>query len=122
MPITDDACISVLTRFLDLTMRRSELVMSNMANIDTPGFKTKDVNFRQELEKASGELESASLPPAARQVRGLIERPDGNNVSLERESLLLAQSQLAFNAGVQLLRDRFKMISAAIHEGSTSTP
>jgi len=121
MSITDDASIATLTRFLDLTMRRTELVMSNMANIDTPGFKTRDVNFRQELERASGDLDYATFPSEGRLVRGLVERPDGNNVSLERETLLLAEIQLRFNLGVQLLRDDFHSLSAAIHEGSTSS-
>jgi flagellar basal-body rod protein FlgB len=56
----------------------------------------------------------------SRPVQGLIERPDGNNVSMERESLLLADTQMRFNAGVQLLRDKFKMLNSAIHEGSAS--
>ena len=56
----------------------------------------------------------------ARTVQGLIERPDGNNVSLERERLLLADTQLRFNAAVQLLRDEFKTLLSAIHEGSSS--
>jgi flagellar basal-body rod protein FlgB len=120
MSMIDDPSISALARFLDLSVRRSELVMSNMANIDTPGYRTRDINFQQELERAAGQLEYATFTPAVRQVRGLIERPDGNNVSLERESLLLAHTQLGFNAGVQLLHDRFKMISNAIHEGSAS--
>jgi len=120
MSMIDDGAIAALARFLDLSVRRSELVMSNMANIDTPDYRTRDINFQQELQRAEGQLEYASFPPAVRQVQGLIERPDGNNVSLERESLLLAHTQLGFNAGVQLLRDRFKMISSAIHEGTTS--
>jgi flagellar basal-body rod protein FlgB len=120
MSMIDDGSIAALARFLDLGVRRSELVMSNMANIDTPGYRTRDINFQQELERAEGQVEYGSFTPAVRQVQGLIERPDGNNVSLERESLLLAHTQLGFNAGVQLLRDKFKMISSAIHEGSTS--
>lgn len=119
-PIINDPTITALTRFLDVNVFRSELVMSNMANIDTPGYRTRDVNFSQELERASGNMEYASFSPVARQVQGLMERPDGNNVSLERESLLLADTQLRFNAGVQLLRDRFKMLLSAIHEGSAS--
>jgi flagellar basal-body rod protein FlgB len=120
MSIINDPTITALARFLDVNVFRSELVMSNMANIDTPGYRTRDVNFSQELERASGNLEYASFAPVARQVRGLMERPDGNNVSLERESLLLADTQLRFNAGVQLLRDKFKMLLSAIHEGSAS--
>lgn len=116
----EDPSIAALSRFLDLDVLRGELVMSNLANIDTPGYRTRDLNFRQELEQASGSLSNASLTPAVRQVQGLMERPDGNNVSLEREGLLLADTQLRFNAAVQLLRDRFKMLSSAIHDGSPS--
>ena len=115
----DDGAITALSRFLDLAAIRSELVMSNMANIDTPGFRTKDLNFRQELERA-GNLSYADFSPMVQQVQGLIERPDGNNVSLEREGLLLADTQLRFNTAIQLLRDRLKLLSTAIHEGSTS--
>jgi flagellar basal-body rod protein FlgB len=120
MSMIDDPAITALSRFLDVNVFRSELVMSNMANIDTPGYRTRDVNFSQEMERASGSFEYASFSPVARQVRGLMERPDGNNVSLERESLLLADTQLRFNLGVQLLRDEFKSILSAIHEGSAS--
>ena len=116
----EDPAIDALSRFLDLNVFRSELVMSNMANIDTPGYRTRDINFQQELERATSGLECPSPSPMTHPVRGLIERPDGNNVSLERESLLLADTQLRFNAGVQLLRDKFKMLSSAIHEGSAS--
>ena len=56
----------------------------------------------------------------AHPVFGLLARPDGNNVSLEREGLLLAETQLRYNLGVQLLRDTFHMISSAIHEGISS--
>jgi flagellar basal-body rod protein FlgB len=130
MPVFHDPVIAALTRFLDVNVFRSELVMSNMANIDTPGYRTRDINFSQELERADpgindsnleyASFESAALSPSSRPVRGLMERPDGNNVSLERESLLLADTQMRFNAGVQLLRDRFKVLSSAIHEGSAS--
>jgi len=116
----DDPSIPILTRFLDLAVRRSELVMSNMANIDTPNYRTRDIDFRQELERAQETAQDASFSPAVKLVQGLIDRPDGNNVSVERESLLLADTQLRFNAGVQLLRDRFRMISTAIHEGISS--
>lgn len=116
----DDFAIDVLARFLDVNVFRSELVMSNLANIDTPGYRTRDIDFRQELERAQSNFEYASATPLVHQVEGLIERPDGNNVSLERESLLLADTQMRFHLGVQLLRDRFKILSSAIHEGSSS--
>ena len=114
-----------LGRFLDVDVARYKLVSTNLANIDTPGYRTRDLDFRAELERASEEsfaeenglLSTAAFTPVARQVRGLVERPDGNNVSVERESLLLAETQMKFNVGVQLLKDQFHTISLAINSG-----
>lgn len=106
-----------LERYLDVSVFRHSLVSSNLANIDTPGYRTRDVDFAAELRRATGGLQYASLQPMARPVEGLLERPDGNNVSLERESLLLARTQLGFNTGVQLLRAEFRRLSLAINEG-----
>ena len=46
---------------------------------------------------------------------GLVARPDGNNVSMDRESLNLAEAQLKFRTGVALLRQQYQMTTDAIH-------
>jgi flagellar basal-body rod protein FlgB len=118
----DSAEIQAVARFLDVSAFRTRLISSNMANIDTPAYRTRDVNFRQELERASAypEFANAEMSPAVVQVRGLASRPDGNNVSLEREGLLLAETQLRFQVGVQVLQAEFHRILSAIKEGSSS--
>ncbi len=122
MSMIDTPMMGVLGCFLDLTAYRESLIGSNLANVDTPGYRARDINFRQELERAYvGELQYASYSPLVRQVRGLIERPDGNNVNLERETLLLAETQLRFSIGVQLLRGQFRRLSTAIHEGNATS-
>lgn len=118
--MVDTPEISALSRFLDVTVFRSGLATSNLANIDTPRYRTRDINFRQELDRAENEFEYAFYAPVVRSVRGLVERPDGNNVSLERETLLLAEVQLHYNLAVELLHDVFHNLSSAIHEGGTS--
>jgi flagellar basal-body rod protein FlgB len=50
-------------------------------------------------------------------VRGLIARPDGNNVSVDRESMLLAEVQLQFKAATAIIRSEFSGLSTAIREG-----
>lgn len=129
MSIIDTAMSEALGRFLDVDVARYKLIVSNMANIDTPGFRTRDLDFRAELGRAArheaeekrGTYSLASYAPVAHQVRGLLERPDGNNVSVERESLLMAETQMKFNLGVQLLKDEFHTISQAINSGGTSS-
>jgi len=131
----DTTMMGALGRFLDVDVARLKLIGSNLANIDTPGFRTRDLDFRAELSRAaaeesaedqaglsyasysSGAYARASYAPVVRRVRGLLERPDGNNVSVERESLLLAETQMKYNLGVQLLKDEFHTISQAINSG-----
>ena len=127
--MTDTAMTEALGRFLDVDVARYKLISVNLANIDTPGYHTRDLDFRAELQRAAagdsgleeGQLASAMSLPVAHQVRGLMERPDGNNVSVERESLLLAEAQMKFNLGVQLLKDQFHTISLAINSGGTTS-
>lgn len=130
MSMIDTPMTEALGRFLDVNVARHKLITSNLANIDTPGYRTRDLDFREELARAGvqdelgGEgpgLAYASFAPVARPVRGLLERPDGNNVSVERESLLLAETQMRFGLGVQLLKDQFHEISQAINSGGTSS-
>ena len=94
--------------------------MANMANIDTPKYHTHDINFEAELKKAQEAQTPTPTQPSVREVAGLIERPDGNNVNMERESLLLAQTQLQFQIGVEVLRHHFQRLQTAISGGSTS--
>jgi flagellar basal-body rod protein FlgB len=124
----DTSMTEALSRFLDVDTARYKLITTNLANVDTPGYKTRDLDFRSELSRAAeasgiedGQFREASYNPAAHRVRGLMERPDGNNVSIERESLLLAEAQMKFNLGVQLLKDQFHTISLAINSGGTNS-
>jgi flagellar basal-body rod protein FlgB len=135
MSMIDTPMMEALSRFLDVDVARNKLITANVANIDTPGFRTRDLEFRTELRRArlrepdaeseGGVLSYASevsyapvtYIPVVRRVRGLLERPDGNNVNVERESLLLAEGQMKFNLGIQLLKDEFHSISQAINSG-----
>lgn len=103
--------------YLDLVSFRHELISSNLANVDTPGYRTQDVDFEGEMRRAEQLSESAPAPPHVREVKGLIERPDGNNVSLERETMALARVQLQYKTGVELLRNELHMLQSAINEG-----
>jgi flagellar basal-body rod protein FlgB len=109
--------MSVLEKFLDVTSQRQQLVTANIANVDTPGYQTKDLDFRGELQRAAAGG-PANFVPVVRSVGGLLQRPDGNNVSMDREGLLLAETQMQFGLGVQLLHHEFQNLLMAINEGS----
>lgn len=118
MTLIETPLMGTLSRALDLTSLRQSLVSQNVANIDTPGYHARDIDFQQELQHAMATDQDVTATPVVREVTGLIERPDGNNVSLDRESLLMAQNQLSFQVDVQLLRDEFNRLQLAINGGS----
>lgn len=99
-----------LGRFMSYLSARQEVVSSNIANADTPGYKTRDVET--EFSAAFAEARDAIV-----EVPGLSSKNDGNNVSIDREARLLAENTVRFNLAAQLLRGRIKDIRSAISEG-----
>jgi len=110
-----------IASYLDLAASEAKLTAANMANIDTPGYRTVGMDFEAEMRQAiDGIGDGTGGGRPARQARihavdGLIARPDGNNVSMDRESLNLAEAQLKFKTGVALLRQEYQRVMDAIH-------
>jgi flagellar basal-body rod protein FlgB len=115
MPQLNTPLLTLSERALDVATARQTTIAGNMANVDTPGYHTRDVDFGAELQRLlSDPGNGTSMQAAGRVVPGLIARPDGNNVSMERESLLSAQTQLQFDTAIQLVRAEFKRLQMAI--------
>lgn len=111
----------VLSRYLDLTSDQMKLTAENLANVDTPGYKTQGMNFGEAFRQAIQGIDSGASVTAGEQVGdvdGLVARPDGNNVSMDRESLNLAKEQLQFRTAVDLLKREYSRTMSAIHMDS----
>jgi flagellar basal-body rod protein FlgB len=106
-----------LGRYLDLAVNETKLTAANMANIDTPGYQTVGIDFSSEMRNALRDVDSSMPSQLARvmAVDGLVSRPDGNNVSMDREGLHLAEAQLKFRTGVALMRLENQRVMDAIH-------
>jgi flagellar basal-body rod protein FlgB len=109
-----------LARYLDLASSEAKLTAANMANVDTPGYRAMGMDFEAEMRDAMESVDQGRAPKQvrARAVDGLITRPDGNNVSIDREGLNLAEAQLKFKTGVALLRQEYQRVMDAIHADS----
>ncbi len=109
-----------LARYLDLTASEAKLTAANMANIDTPGYRAVGMDFEAEMRQAMTGVDQGRAPGRVRvqAVGGLIARPDGNDVSMDREGLNLAEEQLKFKVGVALLRGENQRVMDAIHADS----
>ncbi|MES2221000.1 MAG: flagellar basal body rod protein FlgB [Acidobacteriota bacterium] len=124
--------MDVLGKFLDLTSTQFKLTSSNVANLDTPNYRAIGIDFAAEFSAAASQAlvarqdgsggqsagtSDASLTartPTVMQVDGLLERPDGNNVSMDREGLNLAKEQLDYKTGIELLQEQLSVIRSAI--------
>ncbi len=106
-----------IARYLDLAAQEAKLTAANMANIDTPGYRAVGMDFEAEMREAISDLDEGLASKSARvtTVDGLIARPDDNDVSMDRESLNLAEAQLKFKTGVALLRQEYQRVMDAIH-------
>ena len=98
-----------LQKYMDLVSMRQKLVAANIANADTPGYRTRDIDFQFEFESL-GEGEK----PKVVEVPNLKVKNDGNDVSIDRESRMLAENALRFRLASGLLKDKFTMIRQAI--------
>jgi flagellar basal-body rod protein FlgB len=120
--------LSTLETYLKLATTREQAISVNMANVDTPGYHTRDIDFDGELKRAMNGVAitpengavTAPFNPVVQEVQGLMERPDGNNVNLDREGLLMAETQLQYQIGIQLVKHQFHQILSAISGGSQS--
>ena len=101
---------------MDLLSSRQTLVASNIANADTPGYRTQDIDFQFEfMTLAKGQQ------PQTVQPDGLQEKPDGNNVSIDRETRLLSEDQMRFNLASVLVKSQLKTIQEAIQGGGSGS-
>jgi len=108
---------------MNLLSTRQKLVASNIANADTPGYKTKDIDFRAEFAQQMQEQECGGVPafgPQTVEPDGLSVKADGNNVSLDRESRMLAENAMRFQVATSLAQAELHSIRSAIQESANS--
>jgi flagellar basal-body rod protein FlgB len=125
MEIRFDRITSLLTNFLDVQSKRSELVAGNIANADTPGFAARELDFAAYLKRAAREAVTPNVEaqsaladgPRVVESAGLGAGIDGNNVDVGREMTALSEAGMQFLTGTNMLQSRLRTLRAAIREG-----
>lgn len=124
----ENRTIEVLKRDLDLNMKRQELVSANVANVDTPGYTARDLEFSRLLdsEMARVKLKTTrdghiSEGPTVEGMPRIVEstataRLDGNNVNIESEMLKIMDINLKYNIDVQFIAKKLRGIKELISE------
>ena len=116
--------INVLEKAADASWTRNSLISNNIANVDTPGYKRKDINFESILQaelsgekslyqavKSANEELSTLDPQVYTDNASLSYRLDGNNVDIDTEEAELASEQIKYQALTTSISKEFFIIS-----------
>lgn len=119
--------INVLDKAADAAWLRNDAIANNIANVDTPGYKRKDVAFESELQKAMGNsryistdekvntITSTELKPHVyTDYAGYSYRLDGNNVDIETENVMLAENQLKYQGLMKSVTKEFQNLQSVM--------
>ena len=119
--------INVLDKAADASWTRNQVIANNLANVDTPNYKRKDVAFQAYLQ---AEMEGADTTTLQERISDidldaliatsytdmaeLSYREDGNNVDVDTENVELASNQLMYEALMNSISYEFDLIKAAM--------
>ncbi len=129
-----DRTIDILQKSLDLRAQKQQVIASNIANAETPGYKAQKLSFEDNLRQAIKRPEMAgksnnskhfpisggsisAVHATISQELGLSQFGDGNTVSVDDEMLDLAENQLLFEASSQIIKKKFSMLKFAAGDG-----
>jgi flagellar basal-body rod protein FlgB len=131
----DDPTIQALEASLKYRQLRQELIASNIANAETPGYKAKKIDFEEALARAldvDDELKMKTsdskhfnvggggfnnLQPEIYEDSNGITSMDGNNVDRDQEMAEMAENKIMYDASVQLLNKKLGLLKYAIGSG-----
>lgn len=131
-----DRTVGLLSRVLDIRARNHKVIVSNIANADTPGYKAFRMHVEEALNRTGGGREDLQLrrtrrshlpsaSPNAVEARVSPEstspfglRGDGNTVDPDRAMSRLAENSLLYNTAVQILNRKFQGLKAVIQGGN----
>jgi len=126
-----DSAFAPLAQALRVRAERQQVLASNIANVDTPGYRARDIDFRAAMEAELGggtgalplrrteprQLPAGTSDPLAPFIGYRTGQPmgiDGNNVTLSREESRFTNNALAYRADLTFLSGRIKGLKTAI--------
>lgn len=128
MPITFDSALGIHQQALALRSQRAEMLASNIANADTPGYKARDIDFKAALAsvdtQSNGSLTRTNskhiqINTEGNKAEALYRVPnqsalDGNTVDGLVEKSAFAENALRYQASITFLSGKFKGMMAAL--------
>lgn len=128
--------VDSLQKGLSASWTRNSVISNNIANVDTPGFKTSSVEFESlykqsiedqadgfELKKTQsdhmdiGDTDAENVGAVVVQNSDTTDRMDGNNVDIDQQMTDMAKNIIYYNALTRKISGEFEQLGYAIREG-----
>lgn len=119
--------INVLGTSLDAASTRNDIINHNIANVNTPNYKRKDIRFETELKHAFARASEDTVDARVKNLdlealtseiytdyAELSFRYDGNNVDINNENAILAKNQIKYNGMMDLLNKNFSQLKSVM--------
>ena len=119
MALDLDSYIGVHAQALRLREQRTELLATNLANADTPGYKARDIDFKSALAAATSSAANGTAGPGNLDAHLKYRTPlapslDGNTVDAQLEQAAFAENAVRYQATLSFLSARFRSLMTAI--------
>ena len=119
--------VNVLDKAADASWKRETVLANNIANVDTPGYKRKDLDFEGVLKQELGRCKHTSLdtkienlhmdhlnPSVYTDLSNYSYRLDGNNVDIDNEEVEYASEQLRYEGITARINNEFNRMKSVI--------
>ncbi|MBL4711675.1 MAG: flagellar basal body rod protein FlgB [Gammaproteobacteria bacterium] len=132
MPISFDSALGIHQKALSIRTVRTELIASNIANADTPGYKARDIDFKAALMTIVNQSKSSSSASLSTTHSKHIQNNamnnnaeilyrvpnqssfDGNTVDEQLEKSAFSENAIRYQASLTFLEGKFRGMLAAI--------
>lgn len=125
----DQSGFPAYQKFLDLASLRHKLISGNVANVSTPGYRARDINFSQEFAKATkgasqtqihmthkNHIPTSNHPGRPAKIESIKPQIDElNSVDIDQEISKMAQNELLYTIGAKLVQRKFEGLRKAIN-------
>lgn len=125
----DQSGFPAYQKFLDLASLRHKLISGNVANVSTPGYRARDINFSQEFAKATkgasqtqihmthkNHIPTSNHPDRPAKIESIKPQIDElNSVDIDQEISKMAQNELLYTIGAKLVQRKFEGLRKAIN-------
>jgi flagellar basal-body rod protein FlgB len=125
----NSSAIPVLEQVVNFTEARHNVLAGNIANLDTPGYRTRDLppaqfqaRMRQALEQrdrvggdVSGGQRAKAVAEVGSSMRSIL-RHDDNNTGLENQVAEMSKNQMQYSLAMSIMTSQFRLLQAAVSE------